>query len=445
MAMKSYSQIKDVLIEIYPLHRTLASEGTDQALKIIGEYMPSESDYQIETYAPGEAVWTWRVPERYVVHEAYLETEDGDRLVDFADNPLHIVSYSPPVDELLTWEQLEPHLHFNEKRPNAIPWEFKYYEREWGFCLSKKLFDQLQRDKRYRAVIRSEFVSDPDRGFRVATGLLAPQGKTEEDPGEVIIASHVCHPVQANDDAAGVVTAIEIARRLARNPLPPGSMSVRFLFCPETIGSIAYLAHHEDLIPVLRGGVFIEMTGNHNALNLQRSRQDNHLMDRIARWVMRKSLEEYNEGEFAQVIANDERVINGPGVDVPCISISRWPYDEYHTSDDNPDIIHEEMLQEAADVIEEIVRVFATNYVPVRQFRGPVFLSGHGLWVDWRENWELNRAIEKIMMRFEGKQSVFDIADELGLDYWETRSYVEKFRAKGLIEAKPLTALGSFA
>jgi aminopeptidase-like protein len=219
-------------------------------------------------------------------------------------------------------------------------------------------------------------------------------------------------------------------------------MSVRFLFCPETIGSIAYLANHEDLIPGLQGGIFVEMTGNRNVISLQRSRQDDHLMDRVARWALKKSGNEFHEGEFAQVIANDERVINGPGVDVPCISISRWPYDEYHTSDDNLDIIHEEMLQEAADVIEEIVRVFATNYVPVRKFRGPVFLSGHGLWVDWRENWELNRAIEKIMMRFEGKQSVFDIADELGLDYWETRAYVEKFRAKELIEVKPIKAVG---
>ena len=443
--MKSYSHIKDVLVEIYPLHRTLASDGTDSALNLIGEYMPSESAYQIETYTPGETVWTWRVPERYVIHEAYLETEDGQRVVDFRDNPLHIVSYSPPVDELLTWEQLAPHLHFNDKRPNAIPWEFKYYEREWGFCLPKAQYDQLPRDGRYRAVIRSEFVSDSDSGFKVAYGVVPPEGDAAEGVGEVIIASHVCHPMQANDDAAGVVTAIEVARRLARNPMPPGSMSVRFLFCPETIGSIAYLAHNEDIIPSLKGGVFIEMTGNRNSITLQRSRQDDHLMDRIARSVLTKSVNKFHEGEFAQVIANDERVINGPGVGVPCISISRWPYDEYHTSDDNPDIIQEEMLQEAADVIEEIVRVFATNYVPVRKFRGPVFLSGHGLWVDWRENWDLNRAIEKIMMRFEGQLSVFDIADELGLDYWETREYVEKFKEKELVEARPIPAVGDVA
>ncbi len=242
-----------------------------------------------------------------------------------------------------------------------------------------------------------------------------------------------------------MVTAIEVARRLAAHPLPAGAMSVRFLFCPETIGSIAYLAHNEDIIPGFKGGIFIEMTGNRNSLILQRSRQDNSLMDRIARSVLKKREEDFREGEFAQVVANDERVINGPGVNVPCISISRWPYDEYHTTDDNPTIIHEELLQQSADVIEATIRIAATNYVPRRCFRGPVFLSGYGLWVDWRVNWGLNRAIEKIMMRFEGDRTLFDIAEEVGLDYWELYAYVEKFRAHGLVEALPVPFVGEIA
>jgi aminopeptidase-like protein len=88
---------------------------------------------------------------------------------------------------------------------------------------------------------------------------------------------------------------------------------------------------------------------------------------------------------------------------VPCISINRFPYDEYHTTDDNLDIMHEDMLVGAAETAEQIIRIYASNYIPKRTFRGPVFLSGNGLWVDWRENWALNRAIEKIMMRFEGE------------------------------------------
>ncbi|MBU1661335.1 MAG: DUF4910 domain-containing protein, partial [Chloroflexi bacterium] len=443
--MKPIGSLKDVLAEIMPLHRTLASDETDAALDIIGSYLPENAHYQIETYEPLKPAWTWYVPERYVVHQAYLETEDGQRILDFKDDPLHLVSYSLPTDLVLTWDELVPHLYYNEKRPHTIPWKFKYYDRDWGFCLPKNLFDTLPHDKKYHAVIDVEFVTDPEQGFKVATALLHPLGGAHAAAGEMFIMAHVCHPNQANDDAAGVVTALEVARRLAANPLPAGSMSVRFWFGPETIGTIAYLSQHEDLILRLRGGIFVEMTGNDNTIALQHTRQHTHMLDRVGGYVLKKRGGEFREGTFADIIANDERVLNGPGVNVPCLSISRFPYPEYHTSDDNLEIIHEDKLQEAADVIEEIIRIYATNYLPKRKFRGPVFLSGHGLWVDWQENWKLNRAIEKMMMRFEGKQSVFEIVDELELDYWETREYIERFRSKDLITALPLPEIAEKA
>ncbi|MFN2152939.1 MAG: DUF4910 domain-containing protein [Anaerolineales bacterium] len=429
-------QLKPLLAQLLPLHRTLASEGMDEALRLVGEHMPPASNYSIETYAPGTPVWTWTVPERYEVYEAYLETENGKRVLDFAGNPLHLVSYSLPIDRILSWEELRPHLYFSEMRPWAIPWNFKYYQRDWGFCLSKDQFDQLDRALRYHAVIRAEFRTDPEQGFRVSTGVMHPEGGAVAEAGELIISTHLCHPHQANDDLAGTVTAIEVAHRLAENPLPTGSMSVRFWFGPETIGTIAYLAHHEDLIPQLKGGIFVEMTGNQSPIAWHHSWQHDHVLDRIAQHVLLGT--KHVERDFAIHPANDERIINGPGVNVPSISINRWPYDEYHTSDDNLEIIHEEMLQRAADTIEQIVRIYASNYIPKRTFRGPVFLSGHGLWVDWRENWELNRALEKIMMYFEGRHTIFDIAEEVSLDYWVVRDYVEKLRAKGFVVAIPI-------
>ena len=433
--MKPYPSLTSILAEFLPLHRTLASEGQDRTLEIIGSYMPDSSSYRIESYAPLTPVWTWKVPERYEVHEAWLEIEGGGRVLDFADNPLHVVSYSLPVDEVLSFEALQPHLYFNEKRPHALPWVFKYYERDWGFCLSKDAFDRLPRDKKYHAVIRSEFITDPGRGFKVATAVVHPEGGPNPEAGEMLIQAHTCHPMQANDDGSGVVSVIELACRLAENPLPAGSMSVRFWFGPETIGTIAYLAHNEDLIPNLRAGIFLEMTGNRGPLAWHHTRQGDHLLDQITAQALGA---DSSARDFAAAPANDERVLNGPGVNVPCISLNRWPYDEYHTSDDNLDIMDEEMLVGAAAAAEEIVRLFATNYIPRRTFRGPVFLSGNGLWADWRENWALNRAIEKIMTCFEGDHSLFDIARLVGLDYWMVREYVEKFRLKGFVERLPI-------
>ncbi|MBL8091897.1 MAG: DUF4910 domain-containing protein [Anaerolineales bacterium] len=434
--MKPYTSLKSILAEFFPLHRTLASDDHDKTLEIIGSYMPDSSNYTVETYAPLTPVWTWRVPERFVVHEAYLEIENGERIIDFKNNPLHIVSYSLPIDGTFTFEELQSHLYFNEKRPHTIPWVFKYYDRVWGFCLSKNDFDKLPRDKKYRAVIKSEFVTGSENGFKIATAVIHPEGGENESAGEIVIQAHTCHPMQANDDGAGVVSAIELANRLAKNPLPAGSMSVRFWFGPETIGTIVWLSHNEHLIQNMQASIFLEMTGNKNKISWHHTRQHKHLLDRITASVVKDM--EHEERNFADYPPNDERVMNGPGVNVPSISINRWPYDEYHTTDDNLDIIHDEMLSGAADVAEKVVRIFASNYIPKRTFRGPVFLSGNGLWVDWHVNLALNRAIEKIMMSFEGDLSIFEIAEKVNLDYWTVREYVEKFRAKGFVIPLPI-------
>lgn len=413
--------LKNILAEIYPLHRTLSSEGTDRALALISKHIPV-GVYHVEEYPALSKAWTWTIPERYIVHEAYIEL-DGERIVDFKDNPLHLVSYSLPIDKVIGWDELVPHLHYSVSRPSAIPWMYKYYERDWGFCLPKSQFDTLPRDGQYHVVIRSEF--DAAQGLRVGTAFI-DNGAQEE----MLIASHICHPNQANDDASGVVTALELINRLVENPLPSGSMNIRFLFCPETIGAIAYLANRD--YSNVKGGMFLEMTGNDNLLAWHRTKSGCSALDRITENIF-KNITYHHEREFASAPANDERVIDGPGVNIPCISLNRWPYPEYHTSDDNPDIICEDKLQGAADVAEQIIRVFASNYYPKRTFTGPLFMSGNGLWVDWRTDWDLNRAIEKITYLLDGELSVFDIAQEVGLDYWTTRAWIEKLRDKGLV------------
>jgi aminopeptidase-like protein len=420
----------DLVTELYPLHRTLVSDGTDDALARVGKWLGEDVDWAIERYPPGTPAWTWRVPARWVVNEAYLELESGERVLDWDESPLRLVSYSDPVDALLTFAELTPHLHTAPRRPSAIPWEFRYYQAGWGFCLSQEELDALPRDARYRAVIRSEQKTGPNDGLAVGVGGV---GLT---PGrdEILLCAHICHPMQANDDLAGVVTAAEVVRRLAHDPLPDESLGVRLLLCPETIGSVCYLSRNEELIPRLRAGIFCEMTGNDNGLALQRSRQDDHVRDRISRAVL--TTHGYTrEGAFRDVVGNDEIVINGPGVNIPCVSITRWPYPEYHTSDDCPAILSEGRLAEAADVVEEIVRVAASNYVPRRTFCGPVFLSGYDLWVDWRTNPELNHALEKVMLRLEGDRTVWDIAAELSLPYADVREHLERYREHGLIEA----------
>jgi len=238
----------------------------------------------------------------------------------------------------------------------------------------------------------------------------------------------------ANDDLAGVAVLTGIANSLLEKKHL--KYSYKLLILPETIGSIAYLSQNENIIPNLKFGIFLEMLGNDNEFALQFSRQSDTILDKIAKNIIKTNHPNFSQGEFREVVANDEMVFNGPGVNIPMISISRWPYPEYHTNDDDISIIKSEKLEESKSIILEILESLEENYFPKRKFIGPPFLSGYGLWVDWQDNLKQNLLVEKIFMEFEGNKSIIEIADQFDLPFKKLLDYVNKFVDAGLVEKK---------
>ena len=398
--------------------RDIVSDGFDDSLNYISKIIP----LKIHKIPSGTKCWTWMVPEKWSVKEAYIKDPGGKKVLDLADHPLHVMSYSLPIDKVVSKEEILKHMHSRPDRPNAIPFEFKYYERDWGFCLQESRLKKFK-DGKYEVFIDAKF----EKGF-LKVGEYNIKGKTNKT---IVLVAHLCHPCQANDDLSGVAVLVDIAKELSKKN---NYYTYKILFVPETIGSIAYLSQNEQIISQLKYGIFLEMLGNNNSLALQLSRQGNSKIDRISKYVMRKSLENFREGGFREITRNDEMVFNGPGVNVPMVSISRSPYPEYHTSDDNIDIIKESNLEESKKIILEILEILDRDYIPVRKFKGPIFLSGCGLWVDWRSNRKLNENMEKIMINLEGEKSIFDIAEELNMEFKDVLNYVDKFFSKKLVD-----------
>lgn len=416
---------------VYPLHRTLVSDGMDEAVRIVGQSVPQPARFRILEFPSGQRVWTWTVPRMYEVREAFLEVQhEGKtwRIADFRENPLHLVSYSVAVDAVLSFAELDRHLHWNRERPHAIPWVFKYYDHDWGFCLPYAVYERLPRDGRYRAVIRAEF-----RPGALKVGEYSIPGDSSE---WILLLADLCHPMQVNDSISGAAVLLDVLHRLDREPR--GHFGVRCLFLPETIGSVAYLANHEALLPSFRYGLFAEMLGTDGPLLLQRTRQDNHVLDRVARHVLQQETGgRYKEGAYCSTIAtNDEKVTNAPGVDIPTISLTRWPFPEYHTSDDCPDILDAQQLGESSRVIEGIIRLLQANYRPVRRFRGPLFLSGLDLPVDWRGDRLIKRGLLEAGFHLEGEETILDISLATGLHFDTVRNFLEALHAAGLIERR---------
>lgn len=408
----------DLIKDLYFTRRDLISDGYDEALAYISKIIP----LKIHSIPSGTKCWTWTVPKKWGVLDAYIEV-DGKKLLDLNDHPLHVISYSLPIDKIVNHKELMNHVYSNQKRPNSIPFQFKYYEQDWGFCIEHNKLSNFSHEK-YHVVINSQH----DDGF-LKIGEISIKGSTDQT---IVLVAHLDHPAMANDDLAGVAVLVGVVKELLeKNNL---YYSYKILFLPETIGSMAYLSQNENLIPKLKAGIFLEMLGNDNEFALQFSRQSNTILDKIAKNILKSKYPNFSQGEFREVIANDEMVFNGPGLDIPMISLSRWPYPEYHTSDDDISIISSEKLEESKDVILEIIETLEENYYPKRKFMGPPFLSGYGLWVDWQDDLEQNLLLEKIFMEFEGDKSIIDIAEQFDLPFKKVYEYVNKFVDVGLVE-----------
>ncbi len=418
----------NLINDLWFLKRDIVSDGFDQALYRLRDELDGIGlSMTIHEYLTGEPCWTWRVPEKWTCTEAYLETLDGVRLIDYAANPLHVVSYSNPFEGVVSREELLKHLYIHPRRADAIPFVFKYYERDWGLCATQTLRDSLT-DPAYRVVIRSCFETGT---LKVGEVVIAGQSAQT-----FVLAAHLCHPAMVNDDLTGVVVGTDVMRCLAAKTSPP-FYTYRLLIVPETIGSVAYLSHNEHLIPQMRGGLFLEMLGNDSVHALQGSFQPGSQFDRCLNSALISLDERGYLGAYRTIIDNDERQFNAPGVRVPMLSLSRVeapkatgrpPYPEYHSSLDTPAIVTQERLEASREVVLGLIEAFERNQYVVNNFKGEIFCSGYGIWIDYRVNPQGHRRLFEIMERCDGEHTVADIASELDIPFqavWEIVSLLE--------------------
>ena len=420
--------MENLISALWKLPRDIVSDGYDSALQALSTQVPMT----IHEYSTGTECWTWLVPEKWTCHEAWLETLDGRRVFSYVDSPLHVVSYSLPIDREVSRQELFEHLHVHPLLPDAVPFIFKYYERGWGLCCSQNLKNSLQ-DDRYRVVIKSEFSFGT-----LKVGEVVVPGRESKS---FVLCAHLCHPAMVNDDLSGVVVGIKVMQELLKRENP--KYTYRFIILPETIGSVAYLSHHEDLIPHMIGGLFLEMLALKNPHALQLSFAGDSSIDQCFRKVLLASDPEGWTGPFRTVVGNDERQFNAPGVRVPMLSLSRvmrtktggWPYyPEYHSSFDTPELASISRLEESQKLVLKMIEALEGDDVPVNRYSGEIFCSRYGLNIDAYANPEGNRALFDIIFQIDGTKSVAEIAGACGIPVESALGVVEELRRNGLVD-----------
>jgi len=174
-------------------------------------------------------------------------------------------------------------------------------------------------------------------------------GETEE---EVLVVAHLCHPQpSANDNASGCAVLMEAARTLqvliSKKKLAPPKRGIRFLLAPETMGTVTYLASHQEKIPAIIAGINLEMVGRRKTfykspLLVERAPD---ALPSFVNDLAELILEEVNPsagtlsaryGDTLLSGRSDHLVLSDPTVGIPSPMLFHRPDILYHSSLDTP-------------------------------------------------------------------------------------------------------------
>ncbi len=415
-----------------PIYRTLVSPGFEASLERIGEDLPIE----ILKYPSGQKVFDWTIPQSWTVRGGYLADTNGRRLIEFSDEPLFVGPYSRPFSGKISREELLPHLYSYEHLSDAIPLCPSYYQEDWKLGVPHKLKESLK-DEQYYVHIDSEISPG-----HLCIGEVVLPGETDE---EILFSSYMCHPMMANDNLSGVVVAVELFKILQE--LEQRHYTYRMIIVPETIGSIAYLYHHQKEIEKLVGGFNLTCCGDNGCITFKKSWQGDTLLDRAGVKALRERGEDHVVREY-YFSGSDERQFNAPGFRIPMPTIMRTipgEFPEYHSSLDNLEIISPEKLGDTLQFILHMLHIVDNNKTYLNRYRAEPFLSGYGIFKQVRSGrfgvfhkttpgvdpGYLNQIV---IHETDGKQDLLSIAEKWDCSVADLVATCRVFEQVGLIE-----------
>ncbi len=427
----------DLLKAIY-LHRMApVSAGADRVIEILCKELP----FVVHEYPSLAEHNGWVVPYKWEVCKA--EIRQNDHLVyDGLAHPLGVIGYSQSFQGQITREELKRHLFYHPTLPDALVYHcdlyYKVDQKDWGFCVPNTLFQSLP---------EGDYTIDLQTVHELGTMKVGDCFLPGVINKTIILNAHNCHAGQANDDIAGMVVGVEVLKRLSRQR---NRFSYRLIIAPEHLGTVFYLAGlPPSVVSTFRYCLFLEMLGNQNRLALQESFTGKSDLDRAAYQYLRHYHPDFHADKFRKIVGNDETVWEAPGFEIPTISLSRFPYPEYHSSCDTEAIISEAKLQEAVETVLGILHILESDCVMYRKFKGLVALSNpkFNLYIDMAdpsirpsvpvEQLKWNHLMNCLPRYFDGRMTVLDIAEKHDLPYNLVRDYIGKFQEKGLVDITP--------
>ncbi len=360
-----------LLKALTPLNRVMCSTDYDRTV----EYMRQVLPFEILAYpASPEEHNGWMIPPKCDIVEATI-TNNGKLVYDGTWHPLGVIALSAPFEGRVSREVLKEHLHYDHRYDDSLTYhfrqQFRSWDRDWGFCVPKELYDALEPGEyEVRILTREE------------PGALKVLEGTHHGalPYAIALCANLDHPGVANDGLAGVAVGVEVLRRLQGRRT---KYTYKLVLAPGIIGTEYYLGkltrnERQQILECL----CLWMLGSRTELALQASRNARSNIEHAMLHVMDDRGVSYRYGEFESVIINDEYLWEAYGI--PTCSLSRMPYPEYHSSRDDFSIMSEERLEEAVAIVLKAIEELESTPLLEKRFEGTICLSNprYNLYVD---------------------------------------------------------------
>jgi aminopeptidase-like protein len=418
------ARLFDLARTLWPMHRSLAGSENRRTLQEIKSRLPSLGIFEVPS---GKHVFDWVVPDEWIIRSAWIKDSSGKKVVDIANNNLHIVSYSSPVNRVMSLSELKRHVITDPGRPNAIPYATSYYNRTWGFCMAYSQFVSLEEGD-YEVLIDAEFIAGS-----MSYGEYFIQGQSNE---EILFSTYICHPSMANNEISGIVITTALAEYLSTKSC---YYSYRFLFLPETIGAIAYISENFDALKSrLISGYVLTCVGDDRGYSYVKTRAGNTYTDRVIGFLMESLGLEHTAYEWRDR-ASDERQFGAPHINLPVISLSRTRpgrYPEYHTSDDRLGVtVKPYSLADSLLWLIRLVHLHENNYIPSAVQRCEPFLSRYGLYpsIGAQGLSRQTRLTKDVLAYSDGELDLINMSRILEVSFEDLLSVVIMLEESGLI------------
>lgn len=407
---------------ISPLQRMVNSPGLDLAFEMLGEH---HSGMILHEYPTGAQAEDWVVPQAWMLREASMTDQAGRVIASAAECPLFVAPFSEPVDGWFSKDEIAQHLRTRPDQPEAFALEhrnaYDYRLKDWGITLPHNRWLSLPEGK-YQVRIDTHVF---DSTMKVGEWVLP--GRSAET---ILLTAHIDE--LCNDDLSGCLVGLEIMRAasLDRNR----RYTYRLVLAPEMFGTLFYAHNNPAVLGQVVGMLNLEALGAGENLCAKLSLKGDAEVDSALCAALDSLGLPYWTLSFFEGYGNDERVLEWPGLGIPSAALQRYPFAQYHTSLDVPELLDWRLMEQATATGYTFLRILEENLVPRYTLKLQPWLTRRGLYFDSTTQKDLHHKLNNLtMFHVDGKRSILQLARIAGASFADVKDHLDRLAAQGVI------------